>query len=54
MTSYAAADYAQVFEREFRPRRRIPARARRAAAYALLGLLFLVRPGLAREILAGR
>ncbi len=52
--SIAAADYAQAFEREFRPRRRMPARARRAAAYALWAALFLVRPKLALKILRER
>ena len=48
------ADYAEVFETEIRPRRRASNRARRAAAYALWAALFLVRPGLARQILRER
>ena len=51
---YAAADYANAFEREFRPRRRLPTHLRRAAAYALWGALLLVRPKLALEILRER
>ncbi|MDB5448328.1 MAG: hypothetical protein JWQ97_3645 [Phenylobacterium sp.] len=48
----AAADYAKVFERDFRPR---PARrARRAAAYALWAGLFVIRPRLALQILRER
>jgi len=39
-------DYASLFELEIRPRRR----ARRAAAVLVWGGLFLVRPGLARQI----
>ena len=42
----AVADYARVYECEFRPRRR----ARRALAYLLLAGLFLIRPALTREI----
>jgi hypothetical protein len=41
-----ACDYATVFEREIRPRRR----ARRVAAVVVWTGLFLVRPGLARSI----
>ena len=48
------ADYAEVFEREIRPRRRVASRARRAAAYALWTALFLIRPRLALQILRER
>lgn len=48
------ADYAEVFEREIRPRRRAAGRARRAAAYALWTALFLIRPRLALQILRER
>lgn len=48
------ADYAEVFETEIRPRRRVVRRARRAAAYALWAGLFLIRPRLALEILRER
>jgi hypothetical protein len=41
-----ACDYAKVYEREYRPRRRL----RRAAAYALLTGLFLVRPDVALSV----
>lgn len=41
-----ALDYAQVFETEYRPSRRI----RRVAARVVLAGLFIVRPGLARCI----
>jgi len=41
-----SCDYAKVYELEVRPRRR----ARRVAALAVWTGLFLVRPGLAREI----
>ncbi|HEV2531909.1 hypothetical protein [Phenylobacterium sp.] len=41
-----AIDYATVFETEIRRRRR----ARRATALIVWGGLFLVRPGLARQI----
>jgi hypothetical protein len=44
------ADYAEVFEREIRPRRR----ARRAAAYALWTGLLLIRPRLALQIFRER
>jgi len=50
----ACADYAEVFEREFRPRRRAAGRARRAVAYALWAGLFLIRPRLALQILRER
>jgi hypothetical protein len=40
------ADYAQVFEREVRPRRL----GRRIAAHVLWAALFLIRPRLALEI----
>jgi hypothetical protein len=43
-------DYAQVFETEFRPSRRL----RRAVARVLWAGLFLVRPRLALEILRDR
>jgi hypothetical protein len=46
----ACADYAELFEREIRPRRRAASRARRAAAYALWAGLFLIRPRLAVQI----
>ena len=52
--SLAAADYAAVFEREFRPRRQVVRRARRACAYALWAGLFLIRPRLALQILRER
>ncbi len=42
----ATLDYAQVFETEFRPRRRL----RRALARAVLAGLFLIRPRLALAI----
>lgn len=42
----ATLDYAEVFETEFRPRRRL----RRMAALALWAGLFLVRPRLAVAI----
>jgi hypothetical protein len=48
------ADYAEVFEREIRPRRRVASRARRAAAYALWTGLLLIRPRLALQILRER
>ena len=48
------ADYAEVFEREIRPRRRAASRARRAAACALWAGLFLIRPRLALQILRER
>lgn len=41
------ADYASLYEREFRPRRR---RLRRAAALALWSGLFVIRPALALSI----
>lgn len=50
----ACADYAQLFETEFRPRRRLDRRVRKVAAYALLGGLFLIRPRLALQILRDR
>jgi len=50
----ACADYAEVFEREIRPRRRPASRARRLAAYALWTGLFLIRPKLALQILRER
>jgi hypothetical protein len=40
------ADYARLYETEFRPRRRI----RRALAYLVWAGLLLVRPGLALQI----
>jgi hypothetical protein len=43
-------DYAQVFEAEYRPSRRI----RRAVARVVWAGLFVVRPRLALEILRGR
>lgn len=42
----ATLDYAQLFETEFRPRRRL----RRLAARVILAGLFLVRPKLALSI----
>jgi hypothetical protein len=42
----ACADYARLYELEFRPRRRL----RRACARLVLAALFLVRPKLALEI----
>ena len=48
------ADYAQLFETEIRPRRRLDRRIRRLAAYALWGGLFLIRPRLALVILRDR
>lgn len=50
----ACADYAEVFEREIRPRRRVASRARRLAAYVLWAGLFLIRPRLALQILRER
>jgi len=46
----ATLDYAQVFENEYRPRRRI----RRAVARVMWAGLFVVRPRLALEILRER
>ena len=40
------ADYAELYEAEFRPRRR----AKRALAYAVWAALFLMRPRLAVQI----
>jgi hypothetical protein len=48
------ADYAEVFEREIRPRRRAASRARRLAAYLLWAGVFLIRPRLALQILRER
>jgi hypothetical protein len=48
------ADYAEVFETEIRPHRRVTRRARRVAAYALWAGLFIIRPRLALEILRER
>jgi hypothetical protein len=42
----ACADYATLYETEFRPRRR----ARRLLAYVVLAALFLIRPSLAIQI----
>ncbi|MGA0604574.1 hypothetical protein ACO2Q0_01120 [Phenylobacterium sp. VNQ135] len=42
----ATLDYANLFESEFRPRRRL----RRAVARVLLAGLFVIRPGLALSI----
>jgi hypothetical protein len=50
----ACADYAEVFEREIRPRRRVASRARRLAADVLWAGLFLIRPRLALQILLER
>jgi len=50
----ACADYAEVFEREIRPRRRPASHARRLAAYAVWTGLFLIRPKLALQILRER
>lgn len=50
----ACADYAEVFEREIRPRRRPASRIRRTAAWALWCGLLLVRPRLAMRILQER
>lgn len=47
-------DYAEVFETEIRPRRRVAGRARRALAYVVWAGLFLIRPRLAVEILRDR
>jgi hypothetical protein len=47
---YAPLDYAELFETEFRPSRRV----RRALARVLWAGLFLVRPRLALEILRER
>ena len=41
-----ACDYAEVYERQYRPRRRL----RRLAARLAWGVLFLLRPRLALEI----
>ncbi|WP_309088898.1 hypothetical protein [Phenylobacterium sp.] len=46
----ATLDYAQLFETEFRPRRRL----RRIAARILLAALFVIRPRLALSILSER
>ena len=43
-----SCDYANFYEIEYRPRRR--SRLRNALALTVWGGLFLVRPGLAREI----
>lgn len=48
------ADYAQLFETEIRPRRRLDRRIRKLAAYALWSGLFLIRPRLALVILRDR
>ncbi|CAN7313959.1 hypothetical protein LJR219_001625 [Phenylobacterium sp. LjRoot219] len=50
----ACADYAQLFETEIRPRRRLDRRVRKLAAYALWAGLFLIRPRLALQILRDR
>lgn len=50
----ACADYAQLFETEIRPRRRLDRRVRKLAAYALWSGLFLIRPRLALQILRDR
>jgi len=48
-----ALDYAAVYEAEFRDRG-LARRLRKVLAWTLWAVLFLVRPGLAREICAGR
>ena len=48
------ADYAELYECEIRPRRRVVSRVRRAAAWALWSGLLLIRPRLAVEILKER
>ncbi len=50
----AVADYASLYEREFRPEQVLKRRVRRAAARALWLGLFLVRPKLALQILRER
>ena len=47
-------DYAQAFEAEIRPRRRLAAQAKRVLARGLWAGLFLIRPRLALAILAER
>lgn len=46
----AVADYAEIYEREFRPQAALKRRVRRAAALAVWAGLFLVRPKLALQI----
>jgi len=50
----AVADYAELYEREFRPSRVLKRRLRRAAALALWAGLFVIRPKLALQILRER
>ena len=52
--TFAAADYAEIFEREFRPRRALKRRLRRLLALVVWAGLFLIRPRLALEVLSGR
>jgi len=47
---YAPLDYAQLFENEYRPSRRL----RRAVARLIWAGLFIVRPSVALDILHGR
>jgi hypothetical protein len=46
----AVADYAELYEREFRPQHALKRRLRRALALTLWAGLFLVRPRLALRI----
>lgn len=46
----ATLDYARLFETEFRPRRRLVVRLRRAVARTILVGLFVIRPRLALAI----
>ena len=48
------ADYANLFETEFRPRRALAAKTRRLLARTVWAGLFLVRPRLALAILRER
>lgn len=50
----ACADYAEVFEQDIRPRRRVSSRMRRAAAWALWCGMLLIQPRLALQILRER
>jgi hypothetical protein len=50
----ACADYAELFETEIRPRRRLDRRVHKLAAYVVWSGLFLIRPRLALQILRDR
>ncbi|WP_411287278.1 hypothetical protein [Phenylobacterium sp.] len=49
-----AIDYANVFETQVRPRRRLGGKLRYAGVVAVWGGLFVIRPRLALQILAER